>query len=164
MQDFTPGAGSTQALRNALGRYATGVTVVTASGPDGPVGITANSFSSLSLDPPLVLWCPATSSARYAAFSTASHYVIHVLSAAQIDICQRFARTADDFASLPTVPNPEGVPIIPGCIARFECAAHAEHEGGDHAILVGRVLRATVAGGDPLLFHGGRYGDFMHHD
>ena len=151
-----------RALRDALSHYATGVTVVTATAPDGPVGITANSFTSVSLDPPLVLWCPALASARYPLFAQAGHYAIHILAADQLDTCQRFARDGRDFAGLSEV-TPEGAPALPGCLARIDCAAHGTHEGGDHAILVGRVLRAQTRPGDPLLFWGGRYGDFLQH-
>ena len=151
------------ALREALGRYASGVTIVTTQGPQGPVGITANSFTSLSLDPALVLWCPARASARFAAFAGAGHYAIHVLGADQLELCRRFARSGADFDGIPLEATPEGQPLLPGCLARFDCRAHAVHEGGDHAILVGEVLRATTATGDPLLFWGGRYGDFLHH-
>lgn len=158
-----PTAEGGRAFRAALGRYATGVTVITATTPEGPIGMTANSFTSLSLDPPLVLWCPATGSARYAAFAAARHYAIHVLAADQIDLCRRFAREGRDFAGIPMEPSPEGAPALPGCLARFDCAAEAAHPGGDHAILVGRVLRVATRPGDPLLFWGGRYGDFLHH-
>lgn len=151
------------AFRAALGRYATGVTVVTATTGEGPVGITVNSFTSLSLDPPLVLWCPAVASTRYRAFAGAAHYAIHVLAADQLDICRRFAREGRDFSGLDVETTPEGAPALPDPLARFDCAADAAHPGGDHAILVGRVLRAVTRPGDPLLFWGGRYGDFLHH-
>ncbi|MBC7137729.1 MAG: flavin reductase family protein [Defluviimonas sp.] len=150
-------------LREALGRYATGVTIITAAGPQGPVGITANSFTSLSLDPPLVLWCPARSSSRFAVFAGAAHYAIHVLGADQLALCRRFAISGGDVADAFEGTAPEGQPLLPGCLARFDCRAHALHEGGDHAILVGEVLRAETRAGDPLLFWGGRYGDFLHH-
>lgn len=151
-------------FREALSHYATGVTVVTTRGRSGPVGITANSFTSVSLNPPLVLWCPARASARFQTFATAEYYAIHVLAADQLDLCRRFSRSGTDFSGLPAETTPEGMPLLPNCLARFDCQAHACHDGGDHAILVGRVLRATTRDGDPLLFWGGRYGDFMHHD
>ncbi|MGB3316860.1 MAG: flavin reductase family protein [Albidovulum sp.] len=163
MDQITPENSSPEDFRAALGRYATGVTIVTAIGDRGPVGITANSFTSLSLSPPLVLWCPARNSARFPAFEAATHYAIHVLAADQIDLCRRFARAGADFDGLPTETTQEGLPLLPGCLARFDCAAHAVHEGGDHAILVGRVIRASLRDGEPLLFWGGRYGDFLHH-
>lgn len=150
-------------LRQAMGRYATGVTVVTTIGPEGPVGIAANSFTSLSLDPPLLLWCPARSSSRYAIFAKAERYAIHVLAADQLEICRRFARTGGDFSGIDLTFTPEGVPALPGVLARYDCRAHASHEGGDHAILVAEVMRVTLSEGAPLLFWGGRYGDFLHH-
>lgn len=152
-----------RALRDALGRYATGVTVVTAVTVTGPVGITANSFSSVSLDPPLVLWCPARRSARFAAFFEADRYSIHVLSAAQLDLCQHFARTGGDFSAVAHMIDATGFLHLPGCLARFDCLAHERFDGGDHAILVGRVMAAEIWPGDPLLFWGGRYGDFLQH-
>jgi flavin reductase (DIM6/NTAB) family NADH-FMN oxidoreductase RutF len=151
-----------RAFRAALGRYATGVTVVTTLNAQGPVGITANSFTSVSLDPPLVLWCPAKSSARFSAFAAATHYAIHVLAADQIELCYRFSRSGVDFTGIDPAETPEGLPLLHGCLARFDCAAHAAHDGGDHAILVGRVLRAFVRDGTPLLFWHSRFGDFPH--
>lgn len=163
MEHFTPTPDKARDLRDALGRYATGVCVVTAAGPKGPIGITANSFTSVSLEPPLVLWCPARKSTRFAAFESAPSYAIHVLAADQLEICRRFARAGEDFTGLGSDLTPEGAPVIDGCLARFDCTAHAAHDGGDHAILVGHVLRVTTRPGDPLLFWGGRYGDFLHH-
>lgn len=147
-------------LRDAFGRFATGVTVVTIGGPDGPMGFTANSFTSLSLDPPLVLWAPARSSSRFAPFAAARHFAIHILAEDQIDLCRRFARSGAGFDGLSFEMNPEGVPVLPQALARFESVQHATHEGGDHLIVVGRVLRAAWRDGAPLVFSGGRYGAF----
>lgn len=158
------GGDGRRAFRTALGRYATGVTVVTTQGRRGPVAITANSFTSVSLDPPLVLWCPAKASSRFPVFAAAGHYAIHVLAAEQLDLARRFARTGTDFAGLDPGTTPEGMPLLSGCLARFDCIAHAAHDGGDHAILVGRVLRAVLRDGTPLLFWHSRYGDFLHRD
>ena len=162
MEHFDPGPETSRAFRDALGRYATGVTVVTTMGDAGPVAITANSFSAVSLDPPLVLWCPARRSSRFEAFRGAVRYAIHVLAADQLDLGLRFARSGGDFADLPDTLTDDGMPLLPGVLARFDCRAHAVHEGGDHAILVGRVTRAAMRDGEPLIFWGGRYGDFLH--
>ena len=162
-QTISPVDGA-RAFRDALGKYATGVTIITTNGPDGPVGMTANSFTSVSLDPPLVLWCPARNSSRFPVFAAAKHYAIHILAADQAGLCLRFARDGRDFTGLEHGTTAEGAPILPGCLARLDCAAHGQHDGGDHEILVARVLRAEVRQGDPLLFWGGRYGDFLHHD
>lgn len=148
-----------RALRDAFGRFATGVTVVTTTGPEGPVGFTANSFSSLSLEPPLVLWSPAKSSRRFGVFAGAQAYAIHVLGEDQAALIQRFARAGAGFDGLDHGLTAEGLPVLPA-LARFDCAAHAVHDGGDHAILVGRVLRVTVRDGAPLVFSQGRYGGF----
>jgi len=157
---FTPGPGTERAFRDALGMFATGVTVVTAIGSKGPVGITANSFASLSLDPPLVLWSPARASRRFAAFASARHYAIHVLAAEQFALGRHFAREGLDFDMPGIAVNPEGVPILPDSLARFECRRQAVHDGGDHAIVVGEVLRACARDGAPLVFSAGRYGRF----
>jgi flavin reductase (DIM6/NTAB) family NADH-FMN oxidoreductase RutF len=160
-ETFVPGPEMARAFRDALGRFGTGVTVVTCGTPEGPLGITANSFGSLSLDPPLVLWSPAKSSRRFAPFVAAGHYAIHVLGADQALVGAGFVRDGAAFAALDWAHNAEGVPVIAGCLARFECARAAVHDGGDHAIVVGRVLRAAMGDGEPLLFAGGRYGRFL---
>jgi flavin reductase (DIM6/NTAB) family NADH-FMN oxidoreductase RutF len=157
---FTPDADNARAFRDALGRFATGVTVVTTAGPEGPMGFTANSFAAVSLDPPLVLWSPAKSSQRYPIYAGARHYCIHVLDQTQRDWMMRFVRGGAGFDGLPCETNPEGVPVIPGALARFDCEQHATHEGGDHLIIVGRVLRAAHSDGAPLVFAKGRYGSF----
>lgn len=164
MEVLTPMPDQARAFRDALGRYATGVTVVTTHGPDGPVAMTANSFTALSLDPPLVLWCPARRSARFTALTSAQHFAIHVLGHDQLDLGLHFARSGTDFSQHAHQISPEGAPTLDGVLARFDCAFHAKHDGGDHAILVGRVLRASFRDGAPLLFWGGLYGDFLKHD
>lgn len=157
-----PDAAHARALRDALGRFATGVTVITIAGPDGPMGFTANSFASVSLDPALVLWSPAKSSLRYPYFAAAQHYAIHILGVAQLDLGARFARGGAGFAGLAYQTSPEGVPVVPDTLARFECHQHATHDGGDHLIIVGRVLRFTLTDGAPLVFSQGAYGGFVH--
>jgi flavin reductase (DIM6/NTAB) family NADH-FMN oxidoreductase RutF len=157
---FTPNKENERAFRDALGRFATGVTVVTTLSDQGPLGITANSFSSVSLDPPLVLWSPARASRRFAAYEAAEHYAIHILGEEQRDLCRRFSRDGLDFAGLDWTPNAEGVPLIHNCIARFDCIRHAAYDGGDHLIIVGRVLSAEIRNGPPLLFAAGNFGRF----
>lgn len=159
-ESFTPKPGEERRFRTALGQFTTGVTVVTALGPEGPVGITANSFSSLSLDPPLVLWSPARASRRFAAFVDAAHFAIHVLAEDQFALGRHFALQGLDFDLPDVLANDAGVPILPGCLARFECRREAVHDGGDHAIVVGRVLRVSTRPGAPLVFSAGRYGGF----
>jgi flavin reductase (DIM6/NTAB) family NADH-FMN oxidoreductase RutF len=155
------GPQDTRALRDALGRFATGVTIVTAPDGDGrPVGFTANSFSSLSLDPPLVLWSPAKASRRFPVFARARHFAIHVLGAEQAALGRHFAMNGSDFALPGVQDNPEGVATLPDCLARFDCESWAQHDGGDHVILIGRVLRASFRDGAPLVFSAGRYGTF----
>ncbi|MDP3195278.1 flavin reductase family protein [Tabrizicola sp.] len=158
--EIVPDAANARVFRDALGRFATGVTVVTIQGPDGPMGFTANSFSSLSLDPALVLWSPAKASQRYPFFAAASHYAIHVLGQHQSDLPARFSRGGSGFDGLDWHRNSEGVPVLPGALARFDCAQHATHDGGDHLIIVGQVLRLALEEGEPLVFAKGRFGSF----
>jgi flavin reductase (DIM6/NTAB) family NADH-FMN oxidoreductase RutF len=154
------GVTDARALRDAFGQFATGVTVVTIMGPDGPMGFTANSFSSLSLDPALVLWSLARSSQRFAPYAGAEAFAIHVLSQAQSDLPARFSRGGAGFAGLEGLANAEGVPVLRGALARFDCHRHATHDGGDHLIIVGKVLRLTLEEGAPLVFAQGRFGGF----
>lgn len=157
---FVPGPETARSFRDALGRFTTGVTVITTTGPKGPVGLTANSFAALSLDPPLVLWSPARASRRFDAFAKATAFTIHVLAEDQRELCRHFTQPDDHFQGLHMELSPEGAPVIPGTLARFECLTHATHEGGDHVIVVGRVLRAAFREGAPLVFSAGRYGGF----
>lgn len=159
-QIFTPDASTARHYRNALGAFTTGVTVVTATTPDGPIGMTVNSFTSVSLDPPLVLWSPAKSSSRHAAFTSAGHFAIHVLSADQDLLSARFTRGGLGFEELFWNQNHEGVPVIPGTLARFECELSSMHDAGDHTLILGRVLRAAHREGDPLCFSRGTFGRF----
>jgi flavin reductase (DIM6/NTAB) family NADH-FMN oxidoreductase RutF len=149
---------SQRELRDALGRFATGVTVVTTMTPRGPLGITANSFASVSLVPPLVLWSPARKSRRFPAFEAASHFAIHVLSADQRGLAEHFALPGEGFAEVDFTAGLGGAPLLEGCAARFECRHAAGHDAGDHLIVVGEVLRLEQADLPPLLYHRGAYG------
>lgn len=148
-----------RALRRALGNFATGVTVVTATAPDGErAGVTANSFNSVSLDPPLVLWSLDKRSASNAVFEQAGHFVVHVLAADQIELSNRFARAgADKFAGLTPETGLGGAPLLDGCAARFHCRLHQKLDGGDHWILLGLVETFDDCGAAPLLYHQGVY-------
>jgi len=154
-QAFTPDAANARAFRDALGCFTTGVTVVTCMTDDGPLGITANSFSSLSLDPPLVLWSPARSSRRFQPFHDAQQYAIHILADTQDQVCFGFAKQGDAFDGIDWELDAQGIPHLGGCLARFACKQHAVHEGGDHAIIVGQVMSVTTNPGTPLVFSSG---------
>jgi len=158
---FQPDRSNARAFRDALGRFATGVTVVTIDTLEGPMGFTANSFASVSLDPPLVLWSPAKSSMRFPYYAAARHYAIHVLAAEEAALGHRFVRGGTGFDGITPEITPEGVPVIPGTLARFDCEQVATHDGGDHLIIVGRVLRAMARSGAPLVFSQGGYGQFL---
>lgn len=150
-----------QAYRRALGTFATGVTVITTRAPDGqPVGLTANSFASVSLEPPLVSWCLAETALSLEIFRRASHFAVNVLAVDQIPLVHHFARrTLDKFDGIATVPGLGGVPLLEGVAARFECRTVASHPGGDHLIFLGQVERyVRFEGIEPLVFQGGRYG------
>ncbi|WP_151720438.1 flavin reductase family protein [Gemmobacter serpentinus] len=157
-----PDAAHARAFRDALGSFTTGVTLVTTTTPEGPLGFVANSFASVSLEPPLVLWSPARASARFAPFRDAAHYAIHILALEQFDLIDRFRRGGAGFAGLEHAVNPEGVPVLDTALARFECRQSAAHDGGDHLIIVGAVLRFCERDGAPLVFNRGAYGGFAH--
>ena len=154
-----------RAFRNALGRFPTGVTVVTTLAADGrPVGLTANSFSSVSLDPPLVLWSLAKSASSLLIFLKAPHYAINVLAADQIGLSRQFAGSrADRFKGVACRSGLGDVPIIEGCSAWFECHNVHQYDGGDHVILVGEVERFAEAERPALAFHVGGYRVTSHH-
>ena len=141
-------------LRDALGHFATGVAVVTADGARGPVGITINSFASVSLDPPLVLWSLARGSE---CFTGTEYFTIHVLPAGEKPLALRFATLGRDFEGLELETGIGGTPLLATYAARFECRTAACHDGGDHVILVGEVLRLCERDVPPLLFHRGGF-------
>jgi flavin reductase (DIM6/NTAB) family NADH-FMN oxidoreductase RutF len=140
--------------------FATGVTIVTARAADGTfVGLTANSFNSVSLSPPLVLWSLARSAGSMAAFSAGSHYAINILSADQQDLARQFAaRSGDKFSGVDFTLGACGAPLLQGAAASFECFNRSRYEEGDHVIFVGEVESCTHrTGASPLLFHGGKF-------
>lgn len=160
-QGHVPNPSEPRLFRDALGRFATGVTVVTACDADGgaPLGITVNSFASVSLDPALVLWSAARSSLRHRHFSAAPVFAIHVLRADQQALAERFTRSGHGFEGLSHRLNENAVPLIDDVLARFECQTEATHEGGDHTIIIGRVTRFDLGPeAAPLTFFAGGYG------
>ena len=147
-------------LRDAFGSFATGVTIVTTSGADGAnIGLTANSFSSVSLDPPMVLWSLARTSSNIDAFRNGAHFAVHILSADQEALSARFAsKVLDRFEGLAPDHGPDGIPLLQDCMARFVCKTAYQYEGGDHVIFLGEILDFSHSARKPLVFHGGRYG------
>lgn len=147
-------------LRDALGCFATGVTIVTAVTSTGdPIGLTANSFTSVSLDPPLLLVCIANSAGSAPVLAGAEHFAVNVLQIGQQPASNRFAGKGEDrFAGTEWTPGENGAPVLTGSLSAFECSRHAVHDGGDHFILVGRVTKARFEPRrDPLLYFRGRY-------
>ncbi|MDF9816912.1 flavin reductase family protein [Streptomyces sp. SPB162] len=144
-------------LRSVLGRFATGVAVVTAVRRGRPAGLTVNSFTSLSLDPPLVLWCLNRASTHRAAFTAAPHFAVHLLGADQRELAIRFAGPGDRFDRLSTRPGPHGVPLLDGTIGTLICRRDRIVPAGDHLVLIGEVLDHHAEPGAPLLFLDGRF-------
>ena len=140
--------------------FATGVTVVTARDANGQlVGLTANSFNSVSLDPPLVLWSLSRRSAALAVFRAGTHYAINVLAADQLALAERFAaRVPERWAGVAWRPGVAGAPLIEGAVAHFECFNRSRHDEGDHLLFIGQVEHCDHRpGASPLLFHGGQF-------
>lgn len=149
----------TRAFRRALGQFATGVTIMTTESGGRMAGVTANSFSSLSLEPPLILWSIARTSRSFPIFESASHFAVSILGANQLEVSQAFASSSQDkFANVAWRKGLNGVPVIEGALATLECATDRIYDGGDHIIMVGRVERYTYTEGDVLLYYQGRYG------
>ncbi|MGI9134685.1 MAG: flavin reductase family protein [Rhodoferax sp.] len=147
-------------FRHALGMFATGVTIVTARSTQGQlVGLTANSFNSVSLAPPLVLWSLGRAAGSMAVFEAGSHYAINILGAEQLELARQFAqRGIDRFAGVACSTGVCGAPLLEGAVASFECFNRSRYVEGDHVIFVGEVEHCTHRpGAAPLLFHGGRY-------
>ena len=160
MTSFAPGDGA--ALRSAFGRFGTGVTVVTTQTDGGPIGMTANSFSSVSLEPALVLWSAALRSKRHDAFTKTRHFCIHVLAADQQDVAYHFASQGHDFTRFDWADGPNGAPEISGVLAQFHCDTFAVHPAGDHSLIIGKITHASErsGAGDGLMFDRGRFGTF----
>ena len=152
------------AFRQALGRFSTGVTVVTLALPEGgdKIGVTISAFSSLSLDPPLILFCLDKRNRNLAAFQVSSNFAVNILGQDQADLSNRFAKSDPlqwqgvDFAL-----SAKNVPLLSGCLAVLECSRHAIYEGGDHVIIIGKVEHIALSEStQPLLYYRGAYGGF----
>lgn len=148
-------------FRQALGHFPTGVAIVTTRAPDGrPVGLTINSFSSLSLDPPLVMWSLVNKSTNLATFENCNYFAINVINQSQTEAALGFANSKieDKFALVSHTDGEEGVPLIDDCVATFVCESYKQYEGGDHTIFIGRVLRhSALTEHEPAVFHRGKF-------
>ena len=149
----TPGV-----LRTVLGSFCSGVTVVTAA-DDEPLGFTCQSFTSLSLDPPLVALCPARTSVTWPRIRDVGRFCVNVLADDQEELSQRFAHSGDGkYAGLSWAPAPSGAPMLDGTIAWIDCTLRAEYDGGDHTVVIGEVRDlSALPGRNPLLFYGSDY-------
>ena len=155
-------------FRRVLGHYPTGVVVVTAACPSGPEGMTIGSFASVSLDPPLVSFCPGHDSDSWTRMRDVGSFCVNVLGDDQADVSSIFAsKSQDRFAGVSTRVEATGAPVIEGCLAWIDCRVHAVHTAGDHDIVVGRVVALGTADGEaapegpaggPLVFFMGGYG------
>lgn len=150
------------ALRQVLGRFATGVTVVTGADEAKPLGLAVNSFTSISLDPPLVGFCVNRASSTWPRIRVSGSFCVNVLGAPQEALSRTFALAGHDrFAGVQWHPSPSGAPLLDGVIAWIDCAVFAEHPAGDHLIVIGQVRNLGVGDGDePLVFYRGDYGRF----
>jgi flavin reductase (DIM6/NTAB) family NADH-FMN oxidoreductase RutF len=149
---------SSEDLRTCLGKFATGVTVVTCRGIQGPCGITANSFSTVSLDPPLILWSIAKVSNSLQAYLDADYFAVNVLSDRQRPLSSHFAQSDQAlFGEISYETSAMGLPILPATLACIECRTHQIHECGDHYIIVGEVRNHWFDDCEPLIFFGGQY-------
>lgn len=153
---------STADFKRAMGQFATGVTVVTTLDADGrPLGLTVSAFSSVSLDPVLVLVCIDNNSETHDGFEASRTFGVSILAEGQEDWSDRFAfGGSEKFTAAPLITGASGVPLVPGALAHLECRVHSRLPGGDHTIYVGEVTSIAVAPGRPLVYHGGAFGRF----
>ncbi|WP_250452535.1 flavin reductase family protein [Caballeronia sp. ATUFL_M2_KS44] len=146
------------AFRHALGHFATGITVMSTRDAEGkPYGATVSSFSSLSLEPPLIQWSLTTRSFSYPIFSQASHFAVNILAADQEEVSRTFCKPLDRFALVESYEGIEGLPLVSGCLGWIQCSLERQVEAGDHTIFIGRVISAHVSNKSPLLHWRGTY-------
>jgi flavin reductase (DIM6/NTAB) family NADH-FMN oxidoreductase RutF len=152
-----------QSYRRILCHFLSGVAIVTGRGEDGPAGLAVNSFTAVSLDPPLVAFFPAIRSTSWPRIRAAGRFCVNILGHDQEEVCRRFAMSgADKFAGLSWSPSPSGSPLLEGCVAWIDCSLESEHPAGDHTLALGRVLSLAAApdADHPLAFYRGAYGRF----
>ena len=154
---FSPAIDCIREYRQALAQFPTGVTIITCMSKIGPLGIMANSFTSISIDPPLIMWCPTKTSNRYAAFMQADYFSVHVMSVQQKELSLAFSKSGQAFDNIHWSLNAQNVPLISECLACFECRRYADFDGGDHSLLLGLVEQVSVFEGVPLTFAQGRF-------
>ncbi|MDW3222066.1 MAG: flavin reductase family protein [Paracoccaceae bacterium] len=159
---FVPTPERQRDLRSAFACFGTGVTVITTQTSEGPLGITANSFSSVSLEPPLVLWSPAIAARRHDPFAAAETFCIHILGADQMPLARHFATEGHGFDAFDWTPGPLGAPRLEGCLAEFHCSKYAIHPAGDHSVILGEIHHVFQADSEiqGLLFKRGQFGNF----
>ncbi len=157
---FCPSPEHLRAYRNTLGQFATGITVVSTVKDGTPIGMTANSFTSVSLEPALVLWCLSKQSKRYSQFIEAETFAFSVLSSYQFELAMDFAKDGDNFNSENSHQGALDLPLVTGALANLECRMHSKMDAGDHTVVIGMVEMVTLKGGDPLIFHAGHFGSF----
>jgi flavin reductase (DIM6/NTAB) family NADH-FMN oxidoreductase RutF len=155
-----PSINNQKDFRSALGKFGTGVTIVTAHDNHHPIGMTVNSFASVSLDPALVLWSVANKSERRDGFCNAGFFAVHILAEDQADLALNFAKNPTPFETCEWHFGKHHLPVLPRAIARFECSIHTTYDGGDHTIIIGKVEQFTHNEGKPLMFVGGHFGKF----
>jgi flavin reductase (DIM6/NTAB) family NADH-FMN oxidoreductase RutF len=157
--EFTPNSDNTKMLRKAFSRFATGVTIVSCDSIDGHIGMTVNSFSSISLNPALIMWAPDKRSSRFKYFEKAHYFAIHVLNFDQQALCNEFVKNKKAFDTFSHSISSKGVPIIDNCLARFHCVKYDMHDAGDHKIIIGKVESAIECTGNALSFFSGEFGE-----
>lgn len=160
MASAPPGPVAPEVMRGVLGHFVSGIVVITAVGPDGPLGFTCQSFASLSLEPPLISFAPARTSTTWPRIRAVGAFCVNVLAEGHENVSAGFARSGTDkFAGVRWEPAPSGAPVLDGVSAWIDCTLYDEHDGGDHTIAVGRVLDLGAdASRPPLLYYRGRYG------
>lgn len=148
-----------QSFRQALSQFATGITVITTKHPDGYfIGLTASSFNSVSLEPPLVLWSLGNTSSNMAAFKHCSHYIVNVLSAEQLSLAKQFSsKSMDRFAGVDFTLSPQGIPVLKGVSSWFICKNRSQYSEGDHVIFVGEVEQCHASPQPALIYHGSQF-------